>query len=307
MNSRSKEISCLRLVDGRDIKQGTAGNCCFPAVHGRPLMGRSSEGHGEGESFRRCIEGVGFGFDQINNDYKVVKIAEVYTDPPYRDPDARKKKIKVYDVCIDSWRESDHVDQQFPSMYYLPCSQIFYKDSCHWFAIPNTEDIVSILCFDITTEVFHVMKMPNNYHSFGRTCYALVILSECLTLICYPDSKSDIDPTQDLMDIWIMREYGVYESWFKKYTIGRRFPIESPLGVWKHNILTFQSTTGYLIFYDLNSGKTQEFSLRGSPRSLRVASYKENLNSIPGGAEPAIPIRMLVATLIVFWNQCFEA
>ncbi|XP_015078691.1 uncharacterized protein LOC107022606 [Solanum pennellii] len=126
--------------------------------------------------------------------------------------------------------------------------------------------------------------MPDNYYFFGRMCYALLISSEYLTLISYPDSKSGLDPKQDLMDIWIMREYGVYKSWFKKHTIGR-LPIESPLGAWKHNLLIFQSTTGYLMFYDLNSGKTREFSLGGSPRSLRVASYKENLNSIPGGSE----------------------
>ncbi|KAG5581749.1 hypothetical protein H5410_052376 [Solanum commersonii] len=35
--------------DGGDIKQGTTRNCCFPAVNGRSLMGRRSDGHGEGQ------------------------------------------------------------------------------------------------------------------------------------------------------------------------------------------------------------------------------------------------------------------
>lgn len=118
------------------------------------------------------------------------------------------EKIEVYDVCIDTWRESNHVDQQFPrcTIYLV---KYFIRILVIGSAILNTEDIVSILCFDIKTKVFLVMKMPDNYYFFGRMCYALLILSEYQTLISYPDSKSDLDPKQDLMDIWIMREYGV--------------------------------------------------------------------------------------------------
>lgn len=129
--------------------------------------------------------------------------------------------MEVYELGIDSWRELDHVDPPLPVFVWSPCSQVFYKGSFHWFA--NRV----ILCFDMSTEIFRNMKTPNTHDCSNRKRYSLINLNESLTLICYPCLVPVIDPTKDLMGIWMMIDYDVYDSWIQKYKI-RGLPIETP-------------------------------------------------------------------------------
>nr|BAJ24853.1 S-locus linked F-box protein type-2 [Petunia x hybrida] len=227
------------------------------------------------KGYHRSVEGIGFGFDSMVNDYKVVRLSDVYWDPPTDYPGPREPKVDVFDLAIDSWRE---LDLEFPSIYYLPCSEMYYKEAVHWFIIRDT---VVILCFDISTEIFRIMEMPGSCTFLDGPRYGLAILYECLTLICYPDPMSSDDPTEDLIDIWIMEKYGISESWIKKYTIRPvPIPIESPLAIWKDQLLLLQTKSGFFIAYDLTSDELKEFNLNGHFESLRVIVYTENLTTI---------------------------
>nr|AIK66498.1 S3-locus F-box type-2 protein [Petunia integrifolia subsp. inflata] len=227
------------------------------------------------KGYHRSVEGIGFGFDSIVNDYKVVRLSDVYWDPPTDYPGPREPKVDIYDLGIDSWRE---LDVEFPPIYYLPCSEMYYKEAVHWFIVTET---VVIFCFDISTETFRTMKMPGSCTFFDGPRYGLAILNGHLTLICYPDPMSSIDPTEDLIEIWMMKEYGASESWIKIYTIKPvPIPIESPLAIWKDHLLLLQTKRGFLISYDLNSNDVKEFNLNCNFESLRVVVYTESLTAI---------------------------
>ncbi|XP_009620515.1 F-box protein CPR1-like [Nicotiana tomentosiformis] len=237
------------------------------------------------KGYHRTIEGIGFGFVSILNDFKVVRISDVFWDPPYGYPEGRDSKVDVYELSTDSWRELEPV--QVPRVYWLPCSEMVYKEAVHWFA---TIDEVVILCFDIGTEFFRNFKMPGACYFIKQSRYGLIVLNESLSLICYPDPGCAIDPTQDFIHIWIMKEYGISESWIKKYTI-KPLPIESPLVVWRDHLLLLQNKTGQLIYYDVNSNEIKEFDLQGFAKSLRVIVYTESLTSIPSGSEPGTQVQ----------------
>ncbi|XP_049382596.1 F-box protein CPR1-like [Solanum stenotomum] len=230
------------------------------------------------QGLHQCIRSVGFGFDSVVNDYKFVRISEFLKDDRYGYIEEVDEKIEVYELGIDCWRELDHVDQGLPKLYWSPCSQMFYKGAFHWI----DQDI--ILCFDISTEIFRNMNIPDTYHYYNDPFYSLIILNKSLTLICYPSILPVIDPTEDLIEIWIMKDYDVYESWIKKYTL-RSLSMECPLAVWKDNFLLFQGNSGCLISYDLNSDEIKELNLHGCERSMRAVVYKESLASIPRGSE----------------------
>uniref|UniRef100_A0A0V0HCS9 Putative ovule protein n=1 Tax=Solanum chacoense TaxID=4108 RepID=A0A0V0HCS9_SOLCH len=100
--------------------------------------------------FYHDIKGVSFGFDSIANDYKVTSISEVIGDPPFNDLNVRQWRVEVYDLITDSWRDLDHVYQQLPTLWWYPCSEIFYKGSVHWFAATNGTFL--ILCFDLSRD-----------------------------------------------------------------------------------------------------------------------------------------------------------
>nr|ABX82528.1 S-locus F-box-like protein c [Petunia integrifolia subsp. inflata] len=229
------------------------------------------------KGYHRSIEGIGFGFDSIVNDYKVVRLSDVYWDPPTDYPGPREPKVDIYDLSIDSWRELSEVE--FPSIYYLPCSEMYYKEAVHWFSHIDMD--VMILCFDIITEIFRTMKIPGDCTFLEIPRYGLAILNECLTLISYPDPMCSDEPIEELIYIWIMKEYGESESWIKKYTI-KPLPIESPLAIWKDHLLLLQSISGIILFsWDLNSNEVKEFELHGHLECMRAVIYKESLTTIP--------------------------
>ncbi|XP_009592459.1 F-box protein CPR1-like [Nicotiana tomentosiformis] len=237
--------------------------------------------------FHRSINGLAFGFDKIANEYKIVRLAEVRGEPPFYCFTTREWRVEVYELSTDSWREVDDVDQQLPYVHWNPCAELFYKGTSHWFGNTNT---VVILCFDMSTETFRNIKMPDTCHSKDRKCYGLVVMKDSLTLICYPYPGCEIYPAIDFMEIWVMKEYGVNESWSKKYTI-TPLAIESPLAIWKEHILFLQSISGHLISYDLNSDEVKELGLHGWPESLRVTIYKESLTLILKGSEHYIEVQ----------------
>lgn len=234
------------------------------------------------KGYYRSIESGGFGFDSVVNDFKVIRISLVYTEDYYGYREKEESKVEVYELGIDVWRELDHAYQHLPTLFWLTTST-FYKGTYHW--ISTSEELEQIiLCFDMSTEIFRTMKTPHT-SSNGTTLHSLLIFTEFLSLIFYPQLGSMIDPTTDhFMEIWIMKDYNVYESWIKKYTI-RGLPTESPLSLWKDYLLLYQSKNGYFMSYHLNSHEIKDLNFHGCLESMRVIIYTENFTPIPRGSQ----------------------
>ncbi|KAG5632025.1 hypothetical protein H5410_003742 [Solanum commersonii] len=212
----------------------------------------------------------GFGYDSVVNDFKVFRISEVFKEDGFGHINDGEKRVEVYELGIDIWRKLDHVDQQLPKLFWLN-SSMSYKGCYHWIASFEGQKI--ILCFDMTTEIFRNIQMPADTSTFTEgTVHSLLILNESLSLLCYPS-------TTDFMEISIMKDYNIYESWIKKYTI-IGVPTENPLVMWKDYVLLFQSKSGYLMSYDLKRDAIKELNIQGCPKSMRVVIYKEFLSPI---------------------------
>ncbi|XP_060201065.1 F-box protein CPR1-like [Lycium barbarum] len=234
------------------------------------------------KGFSISIESGGFGFDSVVNDFKIFRIVQIYTEDRYGYDEEVEKKVEVYELGIDIWRELDHVDPQLPGLFWLT-SSIFFRGVYHW--ITTSEELEPIiLCFDMSTEIFRNMKPPDTREFSNGTLHSLVLLTGSLSLICYPCLGPMIDPAKDLIEIWVMKDYNVYESWINKYTV-RGLPTESPLAVWKDYLLFFQSKSGYLMSYDLNSDEINELTFHGCLESMRIIIYNESLTPIPRGSQ----------------------
>lgn len=205
--------------------------------------------------FHHSIDVVGFGLDSIANNCKIVRISIVHGEPPFYDFNMRKRKVDVYKLSVESWRELNMDNQHFPHVNWYPCSGVFYKGTSHWF---GKTTVLVILCFDMSSETFRKIKMPSACHFYDGKSYGLIILNESLTLICYACSWGKNEHLEDLLDIWIMKEYDVNESWTKKYTIIKPLSVESPLVVWKDHFLLLQNKHGLLISYDLKSCEVKQ-------------------------------------------------
>lgn len=155
----------------------------------------------------KCLEGLGrgicikgFGYDQANDDHKVVRLVQycsLYNDIVH-------STIEVFSSKTDGWREV----RDFP--YYLCYRRnfnTFAKGALHWLVSlkPEAKADFLIAAFDLTTEELCLLPQPDFANEM--VLVNLCVLGGCLSMVCnYPKKH---------VDIWVMKSYGVKDSWTK--------------------------------------------------------------------------------------------
>ncbi|KAL0014072.1 hypothetical protein SO802_001141 [Lithocarpus litseifolius] len=142
-------------------------------------------------------------------------------------------------------------------------------------------DTELIISFDMSDEVFQIIRMPELEDVSGMNLKTISVLNDCLALILYSAEET---VTVKNFDIWMMYEYGVKESWIKQLVVGPALVgIERPLGFAKNGELLLVANNGQVVLYNFGSGETKNLEVRGLPGSflaLQTITYVESLVSI---------------------------
>lgn len=160
---------------------------------------------------------IGFGFDANTNDYKVVRLVTLLYDH-LGDPEKRTV-AEVYSLAAGSWSGWRHVSRVSRMDACTP--QAFVNGTLHWQAVCETHDASYhfILTFDLGSELFSEIMMPEISKPSPS--------NQQLQLSASGDGKSialfwrvyGLYMEDRLLDIWVMKEYGVPESWTKLTTL----------------------------------------------------------------------------------------
>ncbi|KAG9156015.1 hypothetical protein Leryth_012092 [Lithospermum erythrorhizon] len=219
-------------------------------------------------------KGVGFGFDSsIISDFKLVRIA-IHSHKEHGHYH-HENRAEIYSLKSKAWRQLDGV---LPEVKYTPCFEIFFNDSCHWQAFNGRDHKKFILSFRMSSEKFAEIDLPNNLTNLDEKCTSLEVSNGSLALIAYTDSQLKLE--DQYTEIWIMKEYGISESWTKLFKIGPLSGIRCPLSFMKNDVLLLENIEGQLISYSIAKQDTEAFEIYGSSTSLRAMVYKESLLSI---------------------------
>ena len=160
-----------------------------------PLLNKS-------DKERTCC--LGFAYHSQNNDYKILRIVE---------KSALSTEAQVYTLSTDSWRRfvisfgSDHNIGSIDYIYGIPC--LFFNGALH--ALAFTKDHSYSLCFDVNDETFQMIILPEHDCNFYGGKFSLAVFKGSLAMIGFSSEYLDID----ICYIWVMREYGVVDSWTK--------------------------------------------------------------------------------------------
>ncbi|XP_071904649.1 F-box protein CPR1-like [Coffea arabica] len=137
-----------------------------------------------------------------------------------------------------------------------------------------------ILSFELSTEQFREIQYPDGVEDtegeYGMQ--KLIVLDNSLAMIWYNITGSQISDQH--FDIWVMMEYGVQESWVKKFSIGPLSGIESPLSSWNSDKLLWEMSNGQLASCAVlgdNRGSLTKYNIHGSPTTLQADIYHESL------------------------------
>lgn len=198
-------------------------------------------------TLRGCSQTIyGFALDFVNDDYKVVSMLqidghhEVYS------------VVKVYSLKLKCWKRI----QDFPYYFNLRYGGKLANGALHWVVKASREsdreDLIA--AFDIGTEEYRLMPQPEySNHDFDMR---LGVLADCLCVLC----DYFMDDCVVHFDMWVMKEYGVKESWNKLISIKRCdlsedcHPVLRPIGYSKcgRRVLLGQANQ-LLLWYDLES------------------------------------------------------
>ncbi|XP_060178710.1 F-box/kelch-repeat protein At3g23880-like isoform X2 [Lycium barbarum] len=159
----------------------------------------------------QALDGFNFGFayDEFQDDYKVVGIFPISGKIRLC-----RIEVQIYSLKSNSWRRID--DFQGRELLNAPAKCVNGK--LHW--LDKQRNIISI---DLADEKWAEVERP---YSEGCGYVKLGVFGSDLAVLC--------NYGRTHVDVWVMTEYGVKESWTKMFTV--KFPNDS-MGIFYPPIL----------------------------------------------------------------------
>ncbi|KAE8733603.1 Uridine 5'-monophosphate synthase / UMP synthase (PYRE-F) (UMPS) isoform 1 [Hibiscus syriacus] len=212
---------------------------------------------------------VGFGFDSVKNDYKLLKITKENVLDKF-------VEVELYSFNRNSWRTLA------PLRYglYSDDFMVFVNGIVHWIAYERVEDQGVYRCkflimgFDMKDDVFKEIMLPGNLRNLPNQSEIYVIPYEELSSI----AVIELGCLHTQCNIWVMKKYGVVETWTKMFSIGNPGPEPMPrvLGFVKNGDLILGAYNNLqLVSLDPERSELGYFGIQGT-RSY-VSTFMECL------------------------------
>ena len=210
-----------------------------------------------GEEFQT----LGFGFDALTDDYKVVKLVA--------DGD-NVLKSSVYSLKSDSWRWIRDLSYEHKDCF---SSGVTLRGAVHWVFANDSQRVV--LAFDFKTEEFREMLLPGEEaedcgHSYRNFVVGVINGRLCLVNSCYEVHD----------DVWVMDEYGVASSW-RRIRISLLYRSMKPLCSSENGEEVLLELDGDMVLYNFESHASRYLGIRGVKLSdgFEADAYVESLIS----------------------------
>jgi F-box interacting protein len=226
----------------------------------------------------------GFGPDPISDDYKVVRMVQFDGDHH------GSVQVRVYSLKTNSWRGMKDdaipyfVHNLFP--YGRGCGALA-SGALHWVAPGESGGCCVIVAFDLGVEEFRIVPQPDGVD--GGSKVDVVVLEGRLCMLCNYDSGC--------VDVWVMKEYGLKESWTKVFEVSRdcfdvcsqssfnrNFGQVKPLAYSKSgDKILLEVDMDKLLWYDFRRKRAERVRIEGAPIPFSADVYVESLVPLGGG------------------------
>lgn len=206
----------------------------------------------------------GFGYDSSTNDYKVVRIVYLHSNfggPP---------EVELYTLSTCIWRSIAARGTQ--SKISLGGSHVFMNGAAHWFASNGAEAAGAgnlIVSFDMADEVFKELMLPDIL-AYGS-------LTGDMSFAAPGEFLSVIHHTHYQCCIWVMKEFGVVESWVKQFNIVLDGGLTKAFGFRENGEVIMATSEGDLVLYNPTTKEITNSGIRGTPNSFYLSTSIESL------------------------------
>ncbi|KAF8030251.1 hypothetical protein BT93_E2639 [Corymbia citriodora subsp. variegata] len=216
--------------------------------------------------FSVCV--YGFGYDDNKDDYVLLRLVQLVTEPI-------ESEVSIYSLKDNAWRRLPDMPY---SLVYPRKMGVFVCRHLHWIM---TQELVSdsanlLVAFDFRFENFKVVDQPKLIDN--KLDMDVAVLGGCLCL--------SINDNNMGVDVWIMKEYGLKESWNKLFSIPHS-EVARPLGFVRplayspngRQVLVRQDSKN-LVWYDLDRKDIRRVDVDGMPSSFEAEICLRSLVSV---------------------------
>ncbi|XP_024200163.1 F-box/kelch-repeat protein At3g06240-like [Rosa chinensis] len=154
-------------------------------------------------------DSIGFGFDAMTNDYKVVRLVTLEEDA------ANPIVAEVYSLATGSWNSLGSVAP--PCRVHGVRRQCFFNGAIHWAVEPGgTAGAYFYFIFDLGSELFREIMILWGTEMHLESRVSVSGDEKSLALFTRYRDKNGVCS----LDIWVMKEYCRQDSWTKLITLG---------------------------------------------------------------------------------------
>ncbi|OVA20841.1 F-box domain [Macleaya cordata] len=229
----------------------------------------------------------GFGYDCNIDDYKLVRVICLYGASSDDDDEEvfYGCEVQVYTLGSNSWK---HIPFIYPHELFVSPG-VLVNGALHWRATlckggSKATDVLA--SFDIGDERFEEISLPL-VHLDDMLFITVGALGGCL---CIFDETSSLG-----IDVWVMKDYGVWESWTKLFTIAQQSLVGSvgsmsnlrPIRSFMNGEIILNvgldECMDALVLYDAKHERVRILKIHGGGQWGEAATYVESLVSLYTG------------------------
>ena len=132
-------------------------------------------------------------------------------------------------------------------------------------------------------EVFQKLKCPVDSVSSMQRNKGFSVFNDCLAFVVYEEYTMTM--IEKYFDIWVMREYGVEDSWTKQLVVGPLLGIHKPLQFSQNGMLLLVGDDGTIVLYNIGSKEIRNLQIPEFPKSFiprEAMVYVGSLVSLKG-------------------------
>ncbi|KAI5349655.1 PREDICTED: F-box [Prunus dulcis] len=215
---------------------------------------------------------VGFGFSVRTNEYKVLQTS--------LSDNFCEAEAEIYTIGTGLWRSIGNAPMDFPE---LPFNS-YLRGALHWVSYGGNMSML-INTFNYGTEQFQRLPSPccfGQRKKQSSESFKLGVLGGCLLLSVFDDESSKIG-------MWVMKDYGVQESWTKFLVIVenlfRRTPflsLHEPIMFLSNGEILMVHNNWDVVCYNKEKKSFREIRLTGtqSSFSFNAISYSPSFVSL---------------------------
>jgi|UniRef100_A0A2N9EM60 F-box interacting protein len=201
------------------------------------------------------IHSYGFGYASSIDDYKLVKAAH-------------GNHVAVFSFRTGAWKLVEGFHYEEPGDIFLPLPPATpLNGSIHWAFNLRDGGAFVVAAFDLVKETFRDFPVPEP----AVAGFSIGVLREKLCLMHCADG-------QWRRYFWVMKEYGVKESWTKIFVVEPCFVLR-PLCLWKNCKILMVRDGKELVLCNPKDGTCKNFEVDGIPDSFYADVYVESLVS----------------------------